>query len=111
MKNSILILAILACFASIQDVSAQLSKKEKKEWKKKQKSMNPSDFKDLVEENTSLKSKLSSLNNQVSGLQAKMSESESMTESLRKDSNLLTGVWMYPETKPKLLKEWFLKCR
>ncbi|MDQ3534308.1 MAG: Ezrin/radixin/moesin family protein [Bacteroidota bacterium] len=85
MKNSILILAILACFASIQDVSAQLSKKEKKEWKKKQKSMNPSDFKDLVEENISLKSKLSSLNNQVSGLQAKVSDSESMTESLRKE--------------------------
>lgn len=85
MKKSILILAFLACFATVQNATAQLSKKEKKEWKKKQKSMDPADFKELIEENTSLKSKLSSLNNQVSGLQTRVSDSEAKMESLQKE--------------------------
>lgn len=85
MKNSILILAFLACFATVMDASAQLSKKEKKEWKKKQKSMDPSDFKELIEENTSLKSKLSGLNSQLSGLQSRINDSEAKAESLQKE--------------------------
>ncbi len=85
MKNSILIFAFIACFATMHDASAQLSKKEKKEWKKKQKSMDPSDFKDLLEENTSMKSKLSSLNNQVSGLQSRISDAEAKAETLQKE--------------------------
>lgn len=89
MRNSILILSFLVCFTSVQQATAQLSKKEKKEWKKKQKSMDPSDFKDLVEENNSLKSKMTNLTNQISGFESKLSDTQAKAENLQRDKTRL----------------------
>lgn len=85
MKNSILILSFLICLASFNEAAAQLSKKEKKEWKKKQKSMTPADFKELVEENSSLKAKISSMNSQLTGLQSKSNDSETKIDNLQRE--------------------------
>jgi septal ring factor EnvC (AmiA/AmiB activator) len=85
MKNTIWILILIFCLATFHEASAQLTKKEKKEWKKKQKSMTPADFKELIEENSALKAKLSSMNSQVSGLQSKVNESESKMDNLQRE--------------------------
>lgn len=68
--------------AAVPDASAQLSKKEKKEWKKKQKRMDPEEFKNLMEENSSLEAKVSSMNEKLSSLQSKLSDKEAQVAGL-----------------------------
>ncbi|CAN5130714.1 hypothetical protein BH23BAC1_BH23BAC1_00050 [soil metagenome] len=85
MKNWILILTFFFFFTSFYEAAAQLSKKEKKEWKKKQKSMTPADFKELVEENSSLKAKISSMNSQLTGLQTKANDNEAKVDNLQRE--------------------------
>jgi DNA repair exonuclease SbcCD ATPase subunit len=76
--------ALFIVFAG-SDSFAQLSKKEKKEWKKKQKQMDPEDFKSLLDENGSLKGQLSSLSSQVQSLQSKLSDKDSKISELQNE--------------------------
>ncbi len=89
MKKSIAILGFFIVLASFQDASAQLSRKEKKEWKKKQKGMDPEEFKNLIEENSSLQAKLSTLNGELSGLQTRLSDREAQNADLKSQVNSL----------------------
>ena len=76
MKNLVFILAIIVCLSAANDATAQLTKKEKKEWKKKLKKTTPEQFKRMYEENESLKSEMSSIQGQLSSLQAGMGEKD-----------------------------------
>ena len=80
MKTRVLFLCLALIFSGTQ-VFAQLSKKEKKEWKKKAKEFakNPANLKTLVEtkqvvenDNSALKGQISSLNNDVTNKSAKL---------------------------------------
>jgi len=88
MKNLVLILAIIFCVSAVNEATAQLTKKEKKEWKKKLKKTSPEQFKRMYDENASLKSEVSSMQGQLSGVQSTMSEKDSkiaeLTEQNRK---------------------------
>ncbi len=88
MKNLSVILAIIFCISIANVAQAQLTKKEKKEWKKKQKNTSPEQFKRMFDENASMKSELSSVQGQLSGLQASMGEKDAkiaeLTEQNRK---------------------------
>jgi len=68
--------------------TAQLTKKEKKEWKKKLKKTTPEQFKRMYDENASLKSEASSTQGQLSGIQASIGEKDAkiaeLTEQNRK---------------------------
>jgi len=92
MKNVYLVGLLSFCFLFANIAKAQLSKDERKEWKKKAKEYkkNPEQLKSLVEENSALGSQVSSLKNQVNSLQsnlddetAKVSELQDQIESLR----------------------------
>lgn len=86
MRRTLLILCCLALFSLAgNDAVAQLSKKEQKEWKKKQKKMDPADFKELVEENSSLKGQVSSLNNQIKSIQSRLSEKDAKIDELQNE--------------------------
>jgi TolA-binding protein len=93
MKTRVLFLCLALIFSGTQ-VFAQLSKKEKKEWKKKAKEFakNPANLKTLVEtkqvvenDNSALKSQVSSLNNDVSNKSAKIAELEDQISKMRSE--------------------------
>ncbi|MCK5209678.1 MAG: Ezrin/radixin/moesin family protein [Cyclobacteriaceae bacterium] len=88
MKNLVLILVIIFCVSAVDVATAQLTKKEKKEWKKKLKKTSPEQFKRMYDENASLKSEVSSIQGQLSSLQAGMGEKDAkiaeLTEQNRK---------------------------
>jgi hypothetical protein len=48
MKNLVLFLAIIFCVSAVNVATAQLTKKERKEWKKKLKKTSPEQFKENV---------------------------------------------------------------
>lgn len=91
MKTKVVILCLALIFSGMQ-VFAQLSKKEKKEWKKKAKeyAKNPANLKNLTEakqvadtDNASLKGQVSTLNNQVSDKNARIAELEDQISKMR----------------------------
>ncbi|MBS1952038.1 MAG: hypothetical protein OJF59_001021 [Cytophagales bacterium] len=93
MKTIAQIICLALIFSGTQ-VFAQLSKKEKKEWKKKAKeyAKNPANLKTLVEakqtadnDNTQLKGQVSTLNNQVSDKNAKIADLEDQLSKMRSD--------------------------
>ena len=93
MKTSVLIVCLALIFSGTQ-VFAQLSKKEKKEWKKKAKeyAKNPVNLKNLTEakqvaetDNTALKGQVSTLNGQISDKNAKITDLEDQLAKLRSE--------------------------
>ena len=93
MKTKVFIVCLALIFSGIQ-VFAQLSKKEKKEWKKKAKeySKNPAELKTLIEakqasenDNATLKGQVGTLNTQVSDKNAKIADLEDQLGKMRGD--------------------------
>jgi outer membrane murein-binding lipoprotein Lpp len=93
MKTRVLFLCLALIFSGTQ-VFSQLSKKEKKEWKKKAKEFakNPANLKTLVEtkqvvetDNSALKGQVSTLNGQVSDKNAKIAELEDQISKMRSE--------------------------
>lgn len=93
MKTKVIFLCLALIFSGMQ-VFAQLSKKEKKEWKKKAKeySKNPVNLKDFTEakqaadnDNTQLKGQVSSLNKQISDKNARIAELEDQLSRMRSE--------------------------
>jgi vacuolar-type H+-ATPase subunit I/STV1 len=84
MKNSIIAFFCLALMIASTQSFAQLSKKEKKEWKKKAKeyAKNPSNLKQLTEDKQTADNTVSTLNQKVSELQASLSEKDSKIATL-----------------------------
>ena len=91
MKTKVVILCLALIFSGIQ-VFAQLSKQEKKEWKKKAKTYakNPANLKEFTEakettdtDNSALKTQVSTLNKQVSDKNARIAELEDQLSRMR----------------------------
>lgn len=89
MRNFVILFCIVFVVASVSTTYAQLSKEEKKEWKKKAKALkkNPEELKNLYEENDALKSEISGYKRQISSLEGQVKEKEnqiaSMTQKMR----------------------------
>ncbi|HTH58448.1 MAG TPA: hypothetical protein VL728_20515 [Cyclobacteriaceae bacterium] len=93
MKTKVTIVCLALIFSGMQ-VFAQLSKAEKKEWKKKAKeySKNPAELKSLIEskqaaetEANNAKGQLSTLNGQISDKNAKIADLEDQISKMRSD--------------------------
>ena len=89
MKNLAILLAIIFYVATTGTVEAQLSKKERKEWKKKLKKTSPEQFKRMYDENASLKEEVSSLQGQLSTLQSNLGEKEAQVAELSEKNQAL----------------------
>jgi predicted RNase H-like nuclease (RuvC/YqgF family) len=77
MKKLFKFLPIIFGLAVALPTQAQMSKKEKKEWKKRTKSLEPEQYKTLLEENQSLKSQVSTLKNQTADFDSKLADKDS----------------------------------
>ncbi len=93
MKTKVFVVGLALIFSGMQ-VFAQLSKAEKKEWKKKAKeySKNPAELKSLIEakqsadaDNSTLKGQVGTLNNQISDKNAKITDLEDQLSKMRSD--------------------------
>ena len=84
MKNSIIVFFCLALILTSTQSFAQLSKKEKKEWKKKAKeyAKNPVNLKQLTEDKAAADNTVATLNQKVSQLQSSVSEKDSKIAEL-----------------------------
>lgn len=71
------------------EVSAQLSKKEKKEWKKRKKKMSEEEFKAMFEENSALRGQVNSLKSQISSLQSRISDKDAKIAELTDEIRML----------------------
>jgi len=86
MKNLIMILGLIICISAVNNATAQLTKQETKEWKKKLKSTTPEQFKRMYDENSSLKSEVSSIQGQLSSLQSAQGEKDAKIAELTEEN-------------------------
>ena len=84
MKYRLTLFFCLALIFSTTQIFAQLSKQEKKEWKKKAKEFakNPANLKQLTEEKQAAESQLTSLNQRLTQLQSNMSDKDARIAEL-----------------------------
>lgn len=108
MKKITLLFTIIMVGAIAFNASAQMDKKEKKEWKKKAKeyAKSPEQLKQLVDDNQALQSQVNSLKADNTGLQSKMSDKDAKISELQDDmaklrSDLAAAKAAAKEAKPK----------
>lgn len=98
MNHRLTLIFCLALIFSASQSFAQLSKSEKKEWKKKAKeySKNPANLKQLIDEKEAAQAQLSSLNQRVTDLQSSVSDKDAriaeLEDQLSQTRNQLTTV-------------------
>jgi len=76
MKKSILLITIILCSGAAFNAAAQMSKKEEKEWKKRIKKLQPAQYKQLLDENKSLKGQVTSLKTEVNNVDDRVAEKD-----------------------------------
>jgi hypothetical protein len=97
MKYRHILIFCLALIFSTSHSFAQLSKSEKKEWKKKAKeyAKNPADLKQLLEDKDAAESQVSSLNQKLTSLQSSVSDKDAkiaeLEDQLAQTRNQLTA--------------------
>lgn len=83
MKKLAILLGVFLFLGFAMPAEAQMSRKEKKAWKKQKKRLDPEEFKNLVEEKEALDSRVSGLNAQVNGFESKLNEKEQQLKQLQ----------------------------
>ena len=97
MKNQLILLFCLALIFTSHETFSQLSKKEKKEWKKKAKeyAKNPTNLKQFTEDKQSADNQVSQLNQKVTQLQSSISNKDAriaeLEDLLNQTRNQLTA--------------------
>jgi vacuolar-type H+-ATPase subunit I/STV1 len=107
MKKSIIVFFCLALIVASTQSFAQLSKKEKKEWKKKAKeyAKNPVNLKQLEEDKQTADNTVSTLNQKVSQLESSMGEKDSKIAELEDQLSQARGQLTAANAELTSLKE------
>ena len=84
MKNLAILLCLVFTFVAVNNVQAQLSKKEAKEWKNKAKDLkkNPDQLKQLYDDNASMKDEITGYKRQISSLESDLKSKNSTIDQL-----------------------------
>ena len=97
--------ALAICFTLAYDVSAQMSKKEAKEWKKRIKKLQPEQYKQLLDENKSLKGQVTSLRTELGNVDDRIAEKDEQILSFQSQvsdlRNELTRVQSQAQAQPQ----------
>jgi len=107
MKKGIILFFCLALIAASTQSFAQLSKKEKKEWKKKAKQFakEPAELKQLTEDKQAADASVASLNQKVTQQQATISEKDSKIAQLEDELAQMRGQLTSANAELAQLKE------
>ena len=76
MKKSISLIALALCFGVAFNAAAQMDKAEAKEWKKRIKKLDPEQYKQLLDENKSLKGQVTSLKTELGNIDDRLAEKD-----------------------------------
>ncbi len=76
MKKTISLIALALCCVFAFEANAQMDKKEKKEWKKRIKKLEPEQYKQLLDENKSLKGQVTSLKTELGNIDDRIAEKD-----------------------------------
>ncbi|SNS52546.1 hypothetical protein SAMN05421640_0520 [Ekhidna lutea] len=76
MKKSISLIALALCCVFAFEANAQMDKKEKKEWKKRIKKLEPEQYKQLLDENKSLKGQVTSLKTELGNIDDRIADKD-----------------------------------
>ncbi len=76
MKHLTTVLLIIMALSVSVDAMAQMDKKEKKAWKKRLKKVSPEQYKDLIDQNKTMKSQVSSLRTELDNVDRKLAEKD-----------------------------------
>ena len=76
MKKTISLIALALCCVFAFEANAQMDKKEKKEWKKRIKKLEPEQYKQLLDENKSLKGQVTSLKTELGNIDDRLAEKD-----------------------------------
>ncbi|WP_421764014.1 Ezrin/radixin/moesin family protein [Ekhidna sp.] len=76
MKKTISLIALALCCVFAFEANAQMDKKEKKEWKKRIKKLEPEQYKQLLDENKSLKGQVTSLKTELGNVDDRLAEKD-----------------------------------
>ncbi len=88
MKKFIPIIILAFCFTFVTETNAQLSKKEVRAWKKKLKKLKPESYKELIDDNTNLRSQVGNLKAELNKMDSQLAEKNqqiSVSKSQMKD--------------------------
>jgi TolA-binding protein len=107
MKKGIILLFCLALMVASTHSFAQLSKKEKKEWKKKAKQFakQPQDLKQLTDDKQAAENTVSSLNQKVTQMQSTISEKDARIAQLEDEIAQMRGQLTSARAELAQLKE------
>ena len=85
----ILLLGVFVATAAIAQTEIQrpLTKKEKKEWRKKKKKMSEEDFRNMYDQNTAQKASITSMQSEISSLEGQVTERDDQISDLKKTGN------------------------
>ena len=92
MKKYTTLFLIVFCLSGSLTVLGQMSKEEKQEaneWKKKMKSLTPEQYKSLLDENKNLKSQMTALNAELSGIDQMIKEKDDQISQFEKQADAL----------------------
>ncbi len=105
MKRILSLTALALCFVFTYDASAQMSKKEAKEWKKRIKQLQPEQYKQLLDENKSLKGQVTSLRTELGNVDDRIAEKDEQILSYQSQvsdlRNELTRVQSEAQAQPQ----------
>jgi outer membrane murein-binding lipoprotein Lpp len=106
MKTKLVIVCLALIFCSVQGFS-QLSKSEKKEWKKKAKeyAKNPANLKSFVEQKQAADTEVSTLKTQVTGLTSQISDKNARISELEDEMSRMRSELTTVKTELAQLKE------
>lgn len=76
MKKTISLIALALCCVFAFEANAQMDKKEQKEWKKRIKKLEPEQYKQLLDENKSLKGQVTSLKTELGNVDDRLAEKD-----------------------------------
>ncbi len=76
MRKSISLIALAFCCVFAFQANAQMDKKEAKEWKKRIKKLEPEQYKQLLDENKSLKGQVTSLKTELGNVDDRLAEKD-----------------------------------
>lgn len=100
MKRIVTLLALTVFVVVGFNANAQMDKKERKEWKKRIKALEPEQYKTLIEENKSLKSQVSSLKTELTSVDDRLADKDDQIAQYQKQVTGLRDELAEANTRP-----------
>lgn len=102
---TLLLGVFVATVALAQTEARPLTKKEKKEWKKRKKKMSIEDFKTLYDENTAQKAQIASIEGEIQNLEKQVSSKDDKVIDLQKQVTRMQAAYQAAQREIENLKE------